>query len=270
MVMSSREIVDEYGRWCLQLLPLCSPDHDCASPGKIPHLTDWQNLPAERRKTGRSPESIADEVMVKLRRGHNLGLAVPAGVVVIDADTPDAKAFLADLAPDEAPMNETANGIHVWCRQPRGLEVGNRVKLAVLGHKLDVRAFGGQAVVWPSIHPNGHPYKWIRSLPADPSALPKLPSVLADAFQKSNGGAGGRSAEDWRRLAADGVEEGSRHATLCSLAGKVFVSNLDPIVGRELLTAWNAFRCRPPLFDEEAQQILADVFTREQRKRAHR
>ncbi len=268
--MSSREIVDEYGRWCLQLLTLCKPDDDCASPGKIPHTSNWQNLPAERRKTGRSPESIADEVMVKLRRGHNLGLAVPRGVVVIDADTVSSTAFLADVAPEEAPMNETANGIHVWCQQPTGLEVGNRVKLEVLGHKLDVRAFGGQAVVWPSIHPNGHPYKWVRSLPADPSALPELPSVLADAFQKSTGGAGGRSAEDWRRLAADGVEEGSRHATLCSLAGKVFASNLDPIVGFELLIGWNAARCRPPLPDEELERILTDIAARECGRRARR
>jgi hypothetical protein len=269
-MIGSAELLTEYGEWIRHLVPLCAPDHGCAAPGKTPHLRGWQKLPDERRREGCSAEGVADELAAHLRRGGNVGLVVPRGAVVLDADDTRARAFLATACPDDAPVQETSRGCHVVLQLPNDLELTNTTRVELLGHRIDLRGHGSQIVVWPSVHASGHSCRWQRPLPAHPRDLPVLPAALMEALRKHERGRGGRGVEAWHALVANGVEIGERHSTLCSLAGKIFRSSLDPIIGYELLHAWNTARCRPPLPHEEAEQIICDIAARESARRAQR
>jgi hypothetical protein len=69
----------------------------------------------------------------------------------------------------------------------------------------------------------------------------------------------GRSLADCGRLAKEGVTEGQRNSTLASLTGHLLWHGVDPAVTLELLLAWNRGRCRPPLDDVEAAQVVRNI-----------
>jgi hypothetical protein len=269
--MSFQEILDEYGpQWTLQLIPLCGPQHGCAHPGKTPHLNGWNKLPEKRRTQRQTPKSVAVEMAKNFARGGNVGLAVPVGVIVLDADSTEARAFLASASPDTTPCQETARGAHFVFKLHSGLDFRNHVAVEMLGHRIDIRGYGSQITVQPSVHHTGALYRWQRSLPDRPEDLPPLPPAIANALAASSAGGKRRSAEEWRELVGEGVAKGERHASLCAVAGKVFASNLEPGCAYHLLHAWNQASCKPPLPRAEADRIIRDVAARECERRARR
>ena len=142
-------------------------------------------------------------------------------------------------------------GRHLYFAHP-GILCRNRAGLA---QGIDLRGDGGYVVAPPSVHPNGRRYAWTRGhSPADISLAP-LPRWLIGA----GGVRAGRSLADWRRLVGEGVTEGQRNSTLASLAGHLLWHGVDPAVALELLLAWNRVRCRPPLDDAEAAQVVSSI-----------
>jgi hypothetical protein len=142
-------------------------------------------------------------------------------------------------------------GRHLYFAHP-GNFCRNRAGLA---QGIDLRGDGGYVVAPPSVHPNGQRYAWTRGhSPADISLAP-LPRWLIGA----GGVRVGRSLADWRRLVREGVTEGQRNSTLASLAGHLLWHGVDAAVTLELLLAWNHARCRPPLDDAEAAQVVQNI-----------
>jgi hypothetical protein len=72
---------------------------------------------------------------------------------------------------------------------------------------------------------------------------------------------------EWRRLATDGVAEGTRNESLAKLTGHLLRRYVDPQVTLELIRAWNAVRCRPPLADEEIRQTVNSIAGKELKRR---
>lgn len=116
-------------------------------------------------------QRMADETLLRqwfARPDLNLGIVTGtiSGVVVVDADSPEAVAWLNANHP--SPMRtKTGNGMHFFFRHP-GVQVRNRAKL--LGMPLDVRGDGGYVVAPGSVHPSGGLY--IEEGTWDPSTLP--------------------------------------------------------------------------------------------------
>jgi len=169
-------------RWALLLTPLCTPfrahthprevergkwaDVSCNSLGKIPVKKGWNAAAVERWRSGEGREAHIAQMARHLASGGNIGLVVPPGVLVLDADTPEAVCALEAVL-DDAPRQDTANGSHYIVRVPVDAKINATVRLELTtGVFVDLRAAGkSQIACEPSIHETGAAYSWRRELP---------------------------------------------------------------------------------------------------------
>lgn len=172
----SLEAADDYRRVRLDLIPLRQRD----------------KMPADRRWQERAYDQT--EVLERARRdGLNLGVRLPAEVVVVDVDPrnfPAGRDSLAELAAAfglplaSAPHVLTGNlshpGHHFYFLKPAG---------AVLLDSLDgfegveFKSLGRQVVAPGSVHPTGGRYRWAPDSPPLHD-MPDLPARLVEAARR--------------------------------------------------------------------------------------
>jgi putative DNA primase/helicase len=276
----------------LAVLPLHRPvDHgeqlrcscgksDCDSPAKHPagHLA-----PHGLRDASRNANIVA-----KWFEGENwnIGIATGAasGVVVLDIDPRHGgDETLADLEIRYGPLPSTwrfftgGGGEHIAFRH-----AGSKVKTSAgqIGPGIDMRGDGGYIVAPPSLHMSGHPYAISVDHHPDDVALASLPDwllcrVTEPAAPLITGGRLkiGREPTDWRRQLGRSIAEGERNAAMTRLAGLLLGRRLNPHVCLDLMLAFNAAQCRPPLPGAEVATTLASIARREiasrRRERPH-
>ncbi len=149
-------------------------------------------MPADRRWQERSYDQ--GEVLERARRdGLNLGVRLPADLVVVDVDPrnfPPGRDSLAELAAAfglplaSAPHVLTGNlehpGHHFYFRKPAG---------AVLLDSMDgfegveFKSLGRQVVAAGSVHPSGGMYRWASDSPPL-HRMPDLPARLVEAARR--------------------------------------------------------------------------------------
>lgn len=187
----------------------------------------------------------------------NIGIVTGAvsGVVVVDADSPEAQAYVTQH--HASPMRtRTGKGMHFWFRHPMGgQEVRNGAKLR--GMALDVRADGGYVVAPGSVHPDGGLYQEEGSW--DLYSAPVFePAWLQESKVQPLKAAGD---DKLRRATAyvasiPGAPEGERDATAFRLACKLVrgfeLSDEDAL---DLLAGWAA-TCAPPF---PASELTAKI-----------
>ena len=105
----------------------------------------------------------SDSELVRWFCGAPMNLAIVtgqiSGVVVIDADSPAALAWIKQNLNYTPWQTKTSKGFHLYYRHP-GRHVGNRVKITTPDGKLalDVRGDGGFVIAAGSVHGAGHRY----------------------------------------------------------------------------------------------------------------
>jgi hypothetical protein len=198
------------------------------------------------------------------RPDANVGLAIPRGLVVVDID--DRKALFRLRAEDRVlpatVKSITGRGLHLYYRTEA--EIRNAVELFP---GVDLRGVGGYVVAPPSVHPTGARYRW--EVPLSQEGLTEAPGWIGEAALKRRSGRA-RAPEAWRRITSEGVRPGKRNDTTASLAGHLLRRGVDPFVVLELLLAWNAARCHPPLSDAEVTRTVDSVAGCELRRRQGR
>jgi Bifunctional DNA primase/polymerase, N-terminal/Primase C terminal 1 (PriCT-1) len=200
---------------------------------------------------------------------YNIGVATGAvsGVFVVDVDGADAEAELRKLEAANGALPSTvesitANGRHIWFKYSAA--VSNSVSKVAPG--IDVRGDNGYVLAPPSVHPSGKRYAWSvdtgDKIVAAPAWL--IAKVVATADAAANGAA---PPSEWHRLVVDGVAEGARNDTVARLTGHLLRRYVDAHVTLELVRAWNAVRCRPPLADKEVVAIVNSIAGKELKRR---
>ena len=194
----------------------------------------------------------------------NVGLAIPPGLVVVDIDDLAALGRLKaeGRALPATVKSATGRGVHLFYRTEA--EIRNAVKLFP---GVDLRGVGGYVVAPPSIHPTGASYRW--EVPLAPANLAEAPGWIGDATLESGAGQA-RPPEAWRQMLSGDVGSGKRNDTIASLAGHLLRLGVDPFVALELLLAWNAARCHPPLSEAEVTRTVDSVAGCELRRRRGR
>ena len=168
-----------------------SRSYKCKAPMELGWVEAVQAR-VEEYKRASAPECLrlvrerVREIAEHVARGGNVGLAVARGVLVLDADTPEAVEWLEARLPD-APCQLTKNGRHYWSRLPSGIEVPAASPVEVDGIKIDLRTEKSQLVVEPSRRPEkGQPYQWIPertlALARKVAALPETPAAVMEAI----------------------------------------------------------------------------------------
>jgi hypothetical protein len=76
------------------------------------------------------------------------------------------------------------------------------------------------------------------------------------------------TGSDWVTLASTDVVEGGRNSTIAKFAGHLLRRYVDPHVTLELLLAWNATRCKPPLDHTEVVRTINSIAGAELRRRS--
>lgn len=225
----------------------CSCGHDCdkdaAKHPRCPHGLSDASLdpPHVRWWWQRWPEA-------------NVGLVLPAWLVVVDVDHADGLAVLHAEGLDlpATAMVRTGRGAHYYYSLPAGVVVRPGVRFRP---HVDLRKLGNYVVAPPSRHITGHVYTWDTSLDETADA----PAWLVGLGEREGERRPGKPVEKWRRLVAEGVGEGGRNAAVASLAGKLLYQNVDPFVILDLCLCWNETRCRPPLPDDEVVETVNSV-----------
>ncbi len=122
--------------------------------GKVPAIP-WREYQTRRPTTAEILEWFGGELM-------NIAVVTGAisGVVVIDADAPDATRWCTAHLPYTPWQTQTARGFHLWYRAP-DLRVPNRSRVETRDGRLaiDVRGDGGFVIVAPSVHASGWVYR---------------------------------------------------------------------------------------------------------------
>jgi hypothetical protein len=208
--------------------------------------------------------------------GSNIGVATgkQSGIFVLDVDGEDAEVELKKLEDKHGALPATVEAItgkgrHLYFSWPDLLVRNSAGKIAA---GLDVRGEGGYVLAPPSIHPSGRAYAW--SVDSAREFAPAPPWLLAMANGDRNGGNGldGRNGtatppEMWRDLVRNGVEEGARNDSIARLAGHLLRNRVGPFVVLELLQAWNATHCRPPLDAAEIERTVNSICGLERKRR---
>ncbi|WP_434030609.1 AAA family ATPase [[Pseudomonas] boreopolis] len=172
----SFELAECYRRVRLDLIPLRRRD----------------KMPADKRWQERAYDQA--EVLERARRdGLNLGVRLPADVVVVDVDPrnfPAGRDSLAELAAAfglplaSAPHVLTGNlshpGHHYYFRKPAGAVLLDSLE----GFEgVELKSLGRQVVAPGSVHPTGGLYRWASDSPPL-HAMPELPGRLVEAARR--------------------------------------------------------------------------------------
>jgi len=248
-----------YGRRGLRVHPL-------HTGSKLPRLEAWQ----DRATT--DPATISEWWSQWPAAGVAIATGAESGVIVLDIDPrhhgDDA---LAELERDhgEIPSTRrvlTANGgVHVYLRHPGG-HVGNR---AAVWPGIDVRGDGGYVVAPPTVLDGGRHYTWEVGHAPHEIVLAEMPIWLLEQLGADRSNGEGRPPDEWTDLARNGAVHGTRNASVARLAGYLLRRRPAARVVVELLRAWNAARCRPPLDEDELVRTVDSIARREAARRGN-
>jgi len=208
------------------------------------------------------------------RTRFNIGIAtgVVSGIIVLDIDPRHGgDETLAALESEYGTLPSTwrfltgGGGEHVVFRHP-GARIPNSA--GKLGPGIDVRGDGGYIVAPPSVHISGRSYAISVDHHPDDVALAEAPAWLVERIATAP--AGKRTPTDWRSVTAAGAADGERNVTIARLSGLLLGRRIDPHVCLDLMLAFNATRCRPPLPEDEVAATVASIARRELAARAAR
>lgn len=216
---------------------------------KKPLLNSWKEF-QERRATA---EEI--DAWFSNNPDANVGIVTGklSGVCVVDFDKPEAFDNAKDKIPPGTPLVQTGRGFHAYFKYQDG--VRNFQKRADLPD-VDLRAEGGYVIAPPSVHENGHVYKWLNGPSIDEVELPQLPDwVLAkDESEKT-------PINELEK----GVSKGERNNALARLTGHWLGQGLSLEQCIEKALAWNQ-KNNPPMPETEVRNCTQSIFDKHQRE----
>jgi putative DNA primase/helicase len=236
---------------------------DCPSPAKHPV---GRLAPRGLRDASRDPHLLGAWFE---RERWNVGIATGAvsGIVAIDIDPRHGgDEALAALEAEHGPLPATwrfltgGGGEHILFRHPGGI-VKNSA--GVIGPGIDVRGDGGYIVAPPSFHISGWPYTISVDHHPDEVALAEAPDWLLNRILESPPADKARKATQWRTLTREGAVNGERNVSIAKLSGLLLGRRIDPHVCLDLMLAFNAIRCKPPLPEDEVVATVASIARRE-------
>ena len=234
-----------YARRRFSLIPI--------KPGEKKPIIAWGEY--QRR------HATEDEVMEWWMKWPDANVGIVTGtisrLVVIDLDTPEAKAKFKELVPgydfSVVPRSRTGKGWQLFYKHP-GVAIPNRAGI-IPG--LDVRGDGGYVVAPPSIHPNGKQYRW--EVPIN-DELPALPPELFKLISSPNGSGENAYRERFNTAQAlAGVPEGQRDEKLFKLACTLRAADV-PQEWAERLAREAAASCQPPFSETIALEKVERAY----------
>lgn len=202
----------------------------------------------------------------------NLGVATgaPSGFWCLDVDGADGMHTMAELERRHGPLPVTVTGctggggLHLLWRLPERQAIGCRVGVAP---GVDVRGNDGYIVAPPSMHTSGRRYRWHPERGTHQVELGEAPQWLVDlALGRGRTTTGGGTSATLGALLRRPCPEGGRNNTCARLAGHLLDHGIHPEAATEILIAWSARRCEPPMTDREIRRTVLSIHRRHRRR----
>ncbi|MDX1470023.1 MAG: bifunctional DNA primase/polymerase [Flavobacteriaceae bacterium] len=225
----------------------------CNSIGKHPVFSDW------KEKATNDPEVIEQwwkwdfpNANIAILTGED------AGLLVVDVDGEEGKKSFSELVknsqePGElaiTPFVYTGKGFHVYLKHPTGHLIKNKVGLKP---GIDIRSNNGYIVAPGSVHNSGHVYSVDehRKLPDSLKGLPEVKPGFLNLLINEN-------RVSSKPITTNDLKEGSRNATLASMAGSMRRKGFDEDAIAVALLEQNK-NCNPPLDEDEVKTIAKSI-----------
>lgn len=186
--------------------------------------------------------------------GIGIATGEVSGIFVLDTDVKYNGDFSLKTLTDKygelpnTPVAVTGTGGKHYIFGWPGVDLRNSA--SKLGKGLDTRANGGYIAAAPSIHDNGKPYKWLNAPSQIPTSL--APDWLIWLLQE-------QVAAQTKTEQGTPFPEGSRNASLASMAGSMRRKGFSHAAIFDALMRENEERCIPPLPEKEVQAIAASI-----------
>ena len=167
--------------------------------------------------------------------------------------------------PETLTVKTGGGGMHYYFLCP-DFEIKNSAGDIAAG--IDVRGDGGFIIAPPSIHDSGNRYDFMRAITPDSfKRLAEAPDWLLERLRPEAGQYVPKAPSHWHDLMLNGVDEGQRNSTIASLSGYLLAHKLDPHVAFDFILFWNKQKCRPPLPQDEVEQVFESILKLETQKR---
>jgi hypothetical protein len=242
---------------------------NCATPGKHPILTGWQNR-----------STIDEEELAHWLDGtknYNIGvqLGEKSGIIDIEFDSDQGRQTAERFGLDKAytPTFTSKRSTHRLFKWDRRLPQQAVYKLAGLEIRIGGGKKGAQSIMPPSSHSSGVSYSWVDGMSPDACDVAEIPNELLVAIVNEVGD-GGEKKDRANKILHTTMGEGDRHDSLVRFAARQCINMLsvhDPIEQQDVLAmikAMNSQRCNPPKGDEEIENIFRHELAWATRKRA--
>lgn len=218
----------------------CCGNQECKSPGKHPIAAEFRH--------GHKSATDSKQKITRVLKAHptaNLGVVLPAHIVVLDVDGPEGKETFEKLKLPKTATVKTGRGTHHYFSTDRPLP---EKKLSLKG--IDIKdGKSGYVVVPPSDHHSGKQYC---RKPGSPPTIAALPPSFIEALQPKQS----------RRASFEmpgTVTKGGRNNALTSYAGYFRCKGLNGTSLEQVLAAVNRAICSPPLDDDEIARIARSI-----------
>ena len=219
------------------------------SRGKTPLLFQWPTA------STCDAETIKGWVREYPHCNWGLVCGPKSGVFVLDVDGEEGVAAIRHLCAlhGEEWLHTltvlTARGRHLYFQYPPVAVIRNSASKLASG--LDIRGDGGYVLLPPSIHPTGAAYVWGDG--GESGIVAQPPSWLLEMLCTS--------AQPTREPVrnAGTFTEGTRNATLTSLAGTMQRRGMSVEAIKAALLQENTESCKPPLSEVEVVGIVASI-----------
>ena len=241
-----------------RVIPLHSPSGDACSCGRA----DCKSVGKHPRTTNGLKDATTDREQIRRwfadMPDANVGIVTgrASGVVVLDVDVDksgdDTLRELEDAygaLPDTVEAVTGGGGRHIFFAYPDEPIANSAGRL---GKGLDIRGDGGYVVAAPSLHRSGHLYMWEASSLPSKTPLAPMPGWILGLLRQA------AKAKTSAGSIAGGIAEGSRNATLASLAGSMRRRGMSEAAIEAALIAENQ-HCAPPLDEAEVRRVARSV-----------
>ncbi len=276
MTKSAIDYARAYVSRRLQVIPLHYPTNQFVCPcGNVECQSPAKHPVGRLVPNGIKNAAIDADVVERWFRDQpwNIGIVtgLTSGIFALDVDPRHGgDNSIADLENKHGPLPPTwrfltgGGGEHILFRHPGGLVPNSAGKIGV---GIDVRGDAGYIVGPPSQHISGRPYAISVDHHPDDVTLAEPPPWLNATVRGQSGNGNGAQVKDWRHRGGATIPEGERNDTIARFSGHLLGRNVDPHVCLDLMLAFNATHCIPPLSEEEVLTTVASITRRELAKR---
>jgi hypothetical protein len=236
----------------------------------VPLLRKSKRPPAFFKGWAQFKEKRPDraEVETWFKDRDDMTVALVCGkFIVVDADTPEAMAWVEENIPQTPYKVRTGKGMHYYYNNPQNYTTfaTTRTNDTPIERHIDIRGEGGLIIAPYNLHANGQVYQPVVNPNWDLWGFEDLPDFTETEWLQITGNKKQNGQSSVAPFSLDGVNEGSRNDQAARLAGYLISKNLNTDFVKFFMTSWNE-QNSPPLPKHEVVSVVDNVKRTHDRK----